>query len=97
MYTQGLLGERDAEGKSLILEYEKIKKMVGRAIAENPGDVFLIDRPKVRCGHWCELGHRVSCARCGLLGRLFSIVPIVCTDQGIPLVLTELITPHIFV
>ena len=82
---QGLLGERDAEGKSLILEYEKIKKMVGRAIAENPGDVFLIDRPKVRC------------ARCELLGRLFSIVPIVCTDQGIPLVLTELITPHICV
>ena len=78
---QGLLGERDAEGKSLILEYEKIKKMVGRAIAENPGDVFLIDRPKVRCG------------RCELLGRPFPSVPMVCADQGCPLVLMELITP----
>jgi hypothetical protein len=44
---QGLLDERDAKAKSLILEYEKIKKKVGRAIAENPGDVFLIDHPKV--------------------------------------------------
>ena len=47
---QGLLDERDAQAKSLILEYEKIKKKVGRAIAENPGDVFLIDHPKVGRG-----------------------------------------------
>jgi hypothetical protein len=42
-----LLGERDQEAKVLILEYEKIKKKVGRAIQENPGDIFLLDHPKV--------------------------------------------------
>ena len=44
---QELLNERDSQAKALILEYEKIKKKVGRAIQENPGDVFLIDHPKV--------------------------------------------------
>ncbi|GAX80910.1 hypothetical protein CEUSTIGMA_g8345.t1 [Chlamydomonas eustigma] len=43
-----LLGERDQQAKVLILEYEKIKKKVGRAIQENPGDVFLLDHPKIR-------------------------------------------------
>ena len=48
--SQELLGERDSQAKSLILDYEKIKKKVGRAIQENPGDVFLIDHPKVTGG-----------------------------------------------
>jgi len=43
-----LLGEKDAKARDLILDYEKVKKKVARAIADNPADIGLLGHPKVR-------------------------------------------------
>lgn len=46
--VQGLLAEKDAKARELILDYERIKKRVSRAIAADPNDTGLLSHPKVR-------------------------------------------------
>lgn len=46
--VKGLLDERDQQAKAMILDYEKIKKRVSRALQMNPADTDLLDHPKIR-------------------------------------------------
>lgn len=52
---QNLLDQKDKQAKTLIMDYEKIKKKVMRTLQENPADTALLNHPKVRLLFRCKV------------------------------------------